>query len=201
MPHASSQSSRMRVTPEPDGSSTSAWLAISAGVSTRSLPTSASAAIHANRASATGCDSTLPRDERPAMTAKSSSPASTFSSSAAPTSTYGSSASFGCCFWTAATKRGSHVNADSSPTPKRSRPLSPSSRATESCSAATDSSTRTTAGNNASPSSVSTARCPLRSNSVRSTTCSSSLMRLDNDDTDRCSRCAAVEKFAHVAAQ
>ncbi|CFP65703.1 Uncharacterised protein [Bordetella pertussis] len=56
-------------------------------------------------------------------------------------------------------------------------------------------------GSSRSPAAVRTARWPLRSNRSRPSADSSSAIRLDSDDSDRCRRSAATAKLAQVAAQ
>ncbi|MNW09424.1 hypothetical protein D3C71_2064140 [compost metagenome] len=51
------------------------------------------------------------------------------------------------------------------------------------------------------PASVSAARCPARSNKAWPSDDSSSAMRLERDDTDKCTRSAAMAKLLQVAAQ
>ncbi|KAG0921319.1 hypothetical protein G6F68_014790 [Rhizopus microsporus] len=82
-----SQSSMMRLVPAPAGSVTSGRRASNAAVM-RVSPSSADGdATQAKRAWPMGVDAMFTRDERPAMTAKSSSPSATRCSSTWPMST------------------------------------------------------------------------------------------------------------------
>ena len=167
----------------------------------RALPTTLADAVQTKRASVSHCEAMPLREERPAITAKSSSPRSRPSSSALPMSTRGSSTRAGWVWRTSATSLGSQVSAVSSPTPNVQRPDSPCGAAVPAFSAAAASSNWRAWGSSAWPASVSVARWPLRSNRVRPSDCSSSVKRLDSDEIDKCTRCAAVVKLAQVAAQ
>ncbi|MNV52319.1 hypothetical protein D3C71_1444030 [compost metagenome] len=196
-----SQSSMIRVVPAPAGSITSGRRASKAGVMRVSSPNTAGAAAQAKRASPIGVDAMFAREDLPAMTAKSSSPSATRCSSTWPMSTYGSSTRSGYAARTTPIRRGSQVKAVSSPTPKRQRPRRPGVSAMDARTWSAAASNSRACGTSRCPASVSAALCPLRSNSGWPSASSSSVMRLDSEDTDRCRRSAATAKLAQVAAQ